>query len=185
MSLKLLTPLQRNYLKDNNNVFLRYVCYLAANLLLNSGISGCGSTLTSMADVVDWVSDQLHDLIGLSDRYTAEFLIGLAKKSSTLEAFLIQLEDTASLTLNDPMRDFADQLWRKVPHKTLGEKPARAKEREAILQKQRNKSYQLVLGSDDEDEKVVSRRISISESRKGRRALIRGCTCLFYNRREK
>lgn len=119
-----------------------------------------------MADVVDWVSDQLHDLLGLSDRHTAEFLIGLAKKSSTLESFLVQLEETASLTLNDPLSEFANQLWRKVPHKAVAEKPARAKEREAILQKERNKSYQLVLDSDNEDYSNT-RRSSLSGSRKG------------------
>ena len=62
-----------------------------------------------MADTVEWVSDQLYDILGLSDHYTAEFLVGLAKTSSS-DIFLSQLQDTGAITINDSVRDFASQL---------------------------------------------------------------------------
>ena len=116
-----------------------------------------------MADTVEWVSDQLYEILGLSDHYTAEFLVGLAKKTSSTDTFLSQLQDTGAITINDSVRDFASQLWQRVPHKTTTEKPARAKEREAILQNQKNKSYQFLLEpEDDEDSTQTNRRTSIS-----------------------
>ena len=50
---------------------------------------------SDMADTVEWVSDQLYDILGLSDHYTAEFLVGLVKKTSSSD---------------DSVRDFASQL---------------------------------------------------------------------------
>ena len=104
-------------------------------------------------NVVEWVSDELHDLLGLSDRYTAEYLTGLAKKASSLTSFLKQLQDTGAITINDDVNSFAT-LWDKVPHRTAVEKPAKVKEREAILQRQRNKRYQLLMDSDEEEDTI-------------------------------
>jgi pre-mRNA-splicing factor ATP-dependent RNA helicase DHX16 len=104
-----------------------------------------------MGDVLQWTSDSLYDLIGLSDQHTAEFLIQLAKKSKSLESFVDRLEDTASLSVDHSLRDFAQQLWDKVPHASIKEKPERAKEREAIRQREKNKSYQLIIDPEDED----------------------------------
>ena len=55
----------------------------------------------------------------------------------------------------------ATQLWDRVyvPHRTAVEKPARVKEREAILQQQRNKRYQLLMDSDEEEDTIKKRRI--------------------------
>ena len=52
----------------------------------------------------------LHELLGLSDRYTAEFLVGLARKASSSESYLQQLENTGAITINDDVRSFASQL---------------------------------------------------------------------------
>ena len=104
-----------------------------------------------MAEVVEWVSDRLHELLGLSDRYTAEFLVGLARKASSPVAYLQQLENTGAITVNDEVRSFATQ----VPHKAAVEKPARARERELVLQRQRNKAYQLLSDEEEEEEARV------------------------------
>ena len=116
-----------------------------------------------MAEVVEWVSDRLHELLGLSDRYTAEFLVGLARKASSSESYLQQLENTGAIAINDDVRSFASQLWARVPHRAAVEKPARAREREVILQRQRNKAYQL-LSDDEEDVKTT---VSTARSEKG------------------
>ena len=118
-----------------------------------------------MADVVEWVGDQLHDILGLSDTYIAEYLVGLAKKSSSCDGLIADLNNTGAITVDDKIISFAEKLWYKVPHKTVSEKPARAKEREALLQHQKNKSYQLL--SDSDDETYVKMRKRSTESRAG------------------
>ena len=103
-----------------------------------------------MSEVVSWVSDQLHSILGLSDRFLAEYLVGLAKKSSTPEVFESKIRETNTITVNHAVRTFLDELWGKVPHKQLAEKPARIYEREILLQQQQNKSYRLLSDSDEE-----------------------------------
>ena len=104
--------------------------------------------------VVSWVSDKLYELLGLSDKYTAEFLVGLAGKAQSPEAFVAKLRDTGAISFNDDVKSFAAQLWQKLPRKQAVEKQARAQEREVRLQQQKNKSYRLL--SDPEDEEVSS-----------------------------
>ena len=100
---------------------------------------------------VSWVSDQLHELLGHSDRLTAEFLVGLAKKAQTPEAYVRKLQDTRALTVNQSVRSFATELWGRVPHKQATEKPARAREREILEQQARNRSYKLLSDSEDDE----------------------------------
>ena len=103
-----------------------------------------------MSDTVSWVSDQLHGLLGHSDRLTAEFLVGLAKKAQSPEAYVRKLQDTRALTVNQSARSFAAELWSRVPHKQAAEKPARAREREILQQQAKNRSYKLLSDSEDE-----------------------------------
>ena len=100
---------------------------------------------------VSWVSDQLHELLGHSDRLTAEFLVGLAKKAQSPEAYVRKLQDTRALTVNQSVRSFATELWGRVPHKQATEKPARAREREILEQQARNRSYKLLSDSEDDE----------------------------------
>ena len=115
--------------------------------------------------MVEWVSDQLHELLGLSDRYTAEYFVGLARKAASPESYLQQLKKTGAITVNEAVSSFAGQLWNRVPHKAPVEKPARARERELILQRQRNKAYQLL--SDDEDEDLRITAAAVSRGKQG------------------
>lgn len=109
-------------------------------------------SLPSEAVTVQWVSDQLHQILGLSDKYIAQFLVGLAKKANSVTEFYSRLEDTGTIKLNDEVRRFASELWNKVPHKKVVEKPGRAKERDAIKEQQRTKSYKLISDPEEEDE---------------------------------
>ena len=106
---------------------------------------------TSDGSTVSWVSDQLHELLGHSDRFTAEFLVGLAKKAQSPEAYLRKLQDTQALTVNQSVRSFAAELWGRVPHRQATEKPARAREREILEQQARNRSYKLLSDSEDDE----------------------------------
>ena len=116
-----------------------------------------------MSDVVSWVSDQLHSILGLSDRFVAEYLLGLAKKSSTPEIFESKVRETDTITVNHAVSTFLGELWGKVPHKQAAEKPARIYEREILLQQKKNKSYCLL---SDSDEEVPSASYKVSNAKK-------------------
>lgn len=127
-----------------------------------------------MANIVSWVSDKLHDILGLSDRYTAEFLVELARKSDSGASFVKKLKDTGALDVNQAVERFAHELWSKVPRRQAVEKPARAVEREAILQRQRNRAYKLLSDSEDDEPKVkqkLSVKTKIEKASKGRKNL--------------
>ena len=46
-----------------------------------------------MAELTTWVSDKLHDVLGFSDRYTVEYLIGLAKNSTSVESLVQKVSE--------------------------------------------------------------------------------------------
>ena len=118
--------------------------------------------------IEDWVGDELHDILGLSDSYIAEYFVGLAKKSSSVDGFVKQLENTGAITVTEEVREFSHKLWAKVPHEKVQEKPARAREREAKSQREKNKRYQLIMEESDEDEDLKhKRRKSSTSSRRG------------------
>lgn len=110
-----------------------------------------------MSDLVQWVSDQLHDILGLSDRITSEFLVALAKKCSSGEAFLRKLKDTKAVKVNDRVSSFALELWGKVPRQKAANPYLASREKEvaAIVAEKKNKSYALL--SEEEDDEVHSR----------------------------
>jgi len=114
------------------------------------------------ADTQQWVSDQLHQILGLSDKYVAQYLVGLAKKATSVPELYSRLENTGTIKVNDEVRQFAAELWDKVPHKKVAEKPGRAKERAAVKEQQRIKSYKLV--SDPEEEETLT--LPATEDRK-------------------
>ena len=116
---------------------------------------------------VSWVSDQLHELLGHSDRLTAEFLVGLAKKAQSPEAYVRKLQDTRTLTVNQSVRSFAAELWGRVPHKQATEKPARAREREILQQQAWNRSYKLLSDSEDDE---VSRAAPVRSKKRDKEA---------------
>lgn len=102
-----------------------------------------------------WVQDELHAVLGLSERHVAQFLIGTARRCGSAEEFLQRLRDTDTLDLGGPARDFALRLWSKVPREAVVEKPARAAEREARALLEKNRSYQLLEDSEESSEESV------------------------------
>ena len=120
-------------------------------------------TIIEMANITEWVSDKLHDILGLSDKFTAEFIVAIAKKSSSEDAFLRKLEETGAITMNSTVLTFATELWHKVPHKSVSNDRYRAnreKEKQAILLQQKNKSYSLVSDDDDDDTETAAKKSS-------------------------
>ncbi|XP_053329339.1 pre-mRNA-splicing factor ATP-dependent RNA helicase DHX16 [Spea bombifrons] len=104
-----------------------------------------------MDPLESWVKDQLHEVLGMSDRHVAQFLVGIAKRSTSSSDLLSRLSDTGAIDVTEKVKRFVDELWVKMPRKITVERPARAAEREAIAMQEKNKSYTLL---DDSEEEV-------------------------------
>ena len=61
-----------------------------------------------------WVGDKLHDILGISDKYIAQFMIGLAGKSSSQEELVQNIRNTGTVDVDDNMVKFASELFNKV-----------------------------------------------------------------------
>ncbi|ELT93001.1 hypothetical protein CAPTEDRAFT_48421, partial [Capitella teleta] len=99
--------------------------------------------------VEQWVGDKLHEILGISDRTIAEYFVGMAKKSSSPQDLVEGLKKTGTVDIDATMKSFANELWGKVPHKLIEEKPARAVERAALELQKRNMAYKLLSDSDE------------------------------------
>lgn len=67
-----------------------------------------------MANLEQWVSDRLHDILGLSDRYVAQFMVGLVRKSSNLQDFIVRIKQTGTIDVDQNVERFAQELYDKV-----------------------------------------------------------------------
>lgn len=67
-----------------------------------------------MANLEQWVSDNLHDILGLSDKYVSQFMIGSARKSSSHQDFVARLQQTNTIDINQRVIAFAKELYDKV-----------------------------------------------------------------------
>lgn len=67
-----------------------------------------------MANLEQWVSDRLHDILGLSDRYVSQFMIGTARKASSSQDFVTRLEQTGTIDIDPSVIAFAQELFEKV-----------------------------------------------------------------------
>ncbi|MEQ2209609.1 hypothetical protein XENOCAPTIV_001469 [Xenoophorus captivus] len=105
-----------------------------------------------MAQLEQWVNDRLHDILGLSDRYVSQFMIGIARKASSPEDFLSRLEQTGTIDIDQSVSAFAKELFEKIPRRQVVEKPSKAIEREAIEMERKNRTYTLLEDSDSGEE---------------------------------
>ncbi|KAF6729435.1 putative pre-mRNA-splicing factor ATP-dependent RNA helicase DHX16 [Oryzias melastigma] len=130
-----------------------------------------------MAGLEQWVNDRLHDILGLSDRYVSQFMIGIARKSSSPEDFVSRLEQTGTIDIDQSVAGFAKELFDKIPRKQVAEKPARAIERQALEMQRKNQTYTLLEDSDSgEDaarEEQKGKKNSKNKDRGGKRKHIR------------
>ena len=117
-----------------------------------------------MAELSTWVSDKLHDVLGFSDKYTVEYLIGLAKSSASPESLVQRVSE--GLNVDDKVASFASELWSKFPHATgPAEHPYRVKERALIELRKKYMGYALLSDDEDDDDKVIK----TNESKKDRK----------------
>nr|XP_023658428.1 pre-mRNA-splicing factor ATP-dependent RNA helicase DHX16 isoform X1 [Paramormyrops kingsleyae] len=122
-----------------------------------------------MANLEQWVNDRLHDILGLSDKYVAQFMIGSARRSSGPEDFLNRLRETGTIDIDQRVSAFAQELYAKIPQKQTVEKPARAVERQALEMEKRNRTYTLLEDSDSGGEVVTQKGEKKKDSDRGRK----------------
>ena len=63
-----------------------------------------------------WVSDRLHDILGISDKYIAQFMIGLSTKATCSADLIQRLKDTGTVEVDTNMVNFLNELYNKVRH---------------------------------------------------------------------
>ena len=96
--------------------------------------------ISRMSEHLTWVSDKLHELVGISDRSIAEFIIGLGTQSKSPAEFIQKIKDTDCIEINDKVSVFATELHAKIPRElSLGEN--RRREEAALSEQKRNNSF--------------------------------------------
>ena len=105
--------------------------------------------MASDTDLHLWVSDKLHESMGMSDKHAVDYLIGLAKSTSTPDSYISKL--SAVLGDDHNISSVARELWDKIPRKQKSVSINRMKEKEALEIQRKNASYQM-LSDTDEDE---------------------------------
>ncbi|XP_028985214.1 pre-mRNA-splicing factor ATP-dependent RNA helicase DHX16 [Betta splendens] len=118
-----------------------------------------------MANLEQWVNDRLHDILGLSDRYVSQFMIGTAQKASSAQDFLSRLEQTGTIDIDQSVIAFAEDLYEKIPRKQVAEKPSRAIERQAIEMDRKNRTYTLLEDSESDGDTVKEKQKGKKTSR--------------------
>ena len=113
--------------------------------------------ISRMSEHLTWVSDKLHELVGISDKSIAEFVIGLGTQSKSPAEFIQKIKDTDCIEINDKVSVFATELHAKIPRDlSVGEKKRaenRRREEAALSEQKRNKGFKMV---DFEDEEELS-----------------------------
>ncbi|KAL4646823.1 putative pre-mRNA-splicing factor ATP-dependent RNA helicase DHX16 [Arapaima gigas] len=110
-----------------------------------------------MANLEQWVSDRLHDILGLSDKYVAQFMIGSARRSSGPQDFLSRLQETGTIDIDARVATFAQELFEKIPRKKEEQRPTRVMERQVLEMEKKNRTYTLLEDSDSGGEEVIER----------------------------
>lgn len=99
-----------------------------------------------------WVSDGLHNILGMSDSTTADYLIAMAGKAKSSQALMKELR-SLDMKESDKVRKFAQELYRKAPRKRAPTSSRSYQKNEAqkkALQRQ-NAAYAM-LDDDSEDD---------------------------------
>ena len=129
-----------------------------------------------MGDLNRWVSDELHGLLGISERTLVDYVIALAKRSRDEASLLSALRDN-DIPIDDKSRAFAVKLMKKVPRgedTRAADKAAKLKQQEKERQAQavsilkQNSAYTLV-EDDGAEEQAAKERIAKLERKEAKK----------------
>ena len=101
-----------------------------------------------------WVSDNLMRIVGLSDKRTVEYLIGVAKKSTSCDAVLATVKESGALPLSEAnVGPFMKELWKRVPRRSAAAPTATRSNTGKVM----SPSYKLVKSDSDSEEAVTDK----------------------------
>ncbi|ESO83803.1 hypothetical protein LOTGIDRAFT_197014, partial [Lottia gigantea] len=108
--------------------------------------------------VEKWVSEKLFDLLGISDKYIAQYFVGLAGKSSSADDFVFRLKETGTVEVDDNIIGFTKELWNKVPHKKKAVKSLTTEQQSQLELERKNQTFQLLSDGDDDDYEIPTKK---------------------------
>ncbi|XP_050406181.1 pre-mRNA-splicing factor ATP-dependent RNA helicase DHX16 isoform X1 [Patella vulgata] len=110
--------------------------------------------------VEKWVSERLFDLLGISDKYIAQYFVGLANKSGSEDDFVDRLRDTGTVEIDDNIINFTKELYHKVPHKQKAVKTLTVQQQSQLDLEKKNQTFQLLSDGEDleEDYKIPTKK---------------------------
>ncbi|XP_065190543.1 pre-mRNA-splicing factor ATP-dependent RNA helicase DHX16-like [Sycon ciliatum] len=123
------------------------------------------------ADLRIWVSDRLHDVLGMSERTVVDFLIAGAKKANSPDA-LTQLVSSSGFDVTPAVEVFAEELWGRFPHAAavpLAQRPSAVRSRQVLQERAKNASYKLIPESSSEEEEEKPAPVEDSKKRRKHR----------------
>ncbi|CDW55458.1 pre mRNA splicing factor ATP dependent [Trichuris trichiura] len=110
-----------------------------------------------------WVSDQLYDIVGISDRYIADFMVGLARKANSVDDFIRSIGDTDTIAVDDKVSRFAQELWQRMPRvhsspvtKIPKVSAARLREEQHRALEKWNRSFKMLPDDQSDEEEAIS-----------------------------
>ncbi|KAL3688626.1 hypothetical protein R1sor_014935 [Riccia sorocarpa] len=116
----------------------------------------------------EWVSDQLHAQLGYSLAPVVSFVMGLAKKATSVRDLISELH--AYLPDSSTTDSFAQDLYSRIPRKQRGLNNYQRAERDAAAYLRKQQDYQL-LDADDEEEPETAPVDSVSKKESKRKHL--------------
>ncbi|KAL9243279.1 hypothetical protein vseg_017186 [Gypsophila vaccaria] len=114
----------------------------------------------SESGLKSWVSDKLMSLLGYSQPTVVQYVIGLSKQASSPVEVVGKLVELG-LSSSGETREFAEEVYARVPRKNAGVNLYQKQEREAALLVRKQRTYQL-LDADDEDDIVPAEENKVS-----------------------
>ncbi|KAF6261560.1 putative ATP-dependent RNA helicase [Scenedesmus sp. NREL 46B-D3] len=107
--------------------------------------------MASDKELRGWVSDQLHSLVGFSDRTVADFVLASAKKAKDPSSLLKSLE-AFGVPASSSGQVFAEGVLARLPRGSKGLSAAQLQQQQARQLVKRSRKYGLLDDEEDADE---------------------------------
>jgi pre-mRNA-splicing factor ATP-dependent RNA helicase DHX16 len=107
--------------------------------------------MASDKELRGWVSDQLHSLVGFSDRTVADFVLASAKKAKDPSSLLNSLA-AFGVPAGSSGQAFAEGVLARLPRASKGPSAAQLQQQQARQLVKRSRKYGLLDDEDDADE---------------------------------
>ena len=124
----------------------------------------------SEKDVRRWVEDQLHAILGLSEKALAEYCVSIAKRARDVDSLCRVLEGQG-FPKSSVTSSFCQELLDRLPSSSSGPRKRevseyKRKEKEASSLARNNESYGLLLDDDDDEALELERAMAKARRKK-------------------